>query len=151
MKKLLILLILIGVSLVLINCGGKTRLIPEYISKESYYGGGAQDYTDYSKYFYDDKSIKKFETHDKFDLVTKSNIEDIKIYFENFNIWVTNQSYYEKYDFDYQSQIKEGDYYYIVTKEGEKNGNSVYGKFDNYDVYYVDISKNTLYYIHSNN
>ncbi len=150
MNKLLILLIFIGTGLLLFGCG-EAELIPEYISKESYYGEGYQDYTDYCKYFYDEDSIQKFETHNNFTLVTESNIENIKSYFENFNGWVEHQSYYDNYDFYYQSQIKEGDYYYIVSKEGEKSGDSLYGKYDNYEVYYVDLSKCILYYIHSNN
>ncbi len=97
------------------------------------------------------KASAKFETHNNFTLVTESNIENIKSYFENFNGWVEHQSYYDNYDFYYQSQIKEGDYYYIVSKEGEKSGDSLYGKYDNYEVYYVDLSKCILYYIHSNN
>ena len=54
-----------------------------------------------------------------------------------------------EYDFlnDY---ISEGDYFYIKTKEGEKIGNSYYGKYDNYTIYFFDTDQNILYYIHSN-
>ena len=124
--------------------------LPKYDSEECYWGEGVQDYTDFCKYFYDENSVKSFETHNKFKQVTDSDIENIKSYFEDFQRWVEMENYYEKYDFEYQSQIKEGDYYCIVTKEGKKIGEGVYEKFDSYDVYYVDMSKCVLYFIHSN-
>ena len=47
-------------------------------------------------------------------------------------------------------QINSGDYFYIYTLEGKPIGQSIYGKYDNYDVYYVDIESCTVYFIHSN-
>ena len=53
------------------------------------------------------------------------------------------------YDFD-TSIITEGDYVRIETKEGEEIGDSTYGKYDNYSVYFFDRETLTLYYIHNN-
>ena len=61
-----------------------------------------------------------------------------------------NLSLARKYSFDRNVQINKGDYYYIYTLEGKPIGNSKYRKFDNYDVYYVDIETKTVYYIHAN-
>ena len=124
--------------------------LPDYLDKECHWGEGFQDYTHYCKYFYDEESVKKFETHGKFEQVTRSDIENISSYFEDFDGRAIGADFYDKYDFDYQSQIKEGDYFCIVTKEGKKAGDGVYGKFDSYDIYYVDMSECILYFIHHN-
>ena len=55
----------------------------------------------------------------------------------------------KEYDFDI-NLITEGDYVKIKTKEGKKIGNSKYGKFDDYSVYFFDVETLTLYYIHNN-
>lgn len=133
----------VGVTLMLFGCNGKMSGMPKYETKECYYGEGFQDYTDYCKYFYNESTIKKFKTHSKFKKVSNSNIEEIKSYFENFEEWVKNTDYYENYDFDYSTQVKEGDYFYIFEKAN-------YEKYGYYDVYYVDMTKQILYFIHSN-
>ena len=55
----------------------------------------------------------------------------------------------ENYAFD-KTLVDENDYVYIDTKEGEGEGAASYGRFENYSVYFIDISTNTLYYFHSN-
>ena len=61
-----------------------------------------------------------------------------------------SESRLDEYDFD-TSVINEGDYVKIVTKEGQPiNGDSTYGKYDNYSIYFFDIETLTLYYIHNN-
>ena len=127
----------------------KMKGMPKYDSSECYYSEGFQDYTDYCKYYYNKTSIKEFENHNKFKKVTEQDIKNIKSYLENFTKWVENQKYYEHYDFDL-SQIKAGDYCYINDKEGKPIGQSTYQKYENYDLYYVDMEKNILYFIHNN-
>ena len=46
--------------------------------------------------------------------------------------------------------ISEGDYVLIETKEGKPIGDSFYGKYDNYSVYFFDTDSCVLYYLHSN-
>ncbi len=53
------------------------------------------------------------------------------------------------YDFNPDS-ISEGDYVLIETKEGKPIGDSFYGKYDNYSVYFFDTDSCVLYYLHSN-
>ncbi|MDY3928393.1 MAG: hypothetical protein SOZ34_03415 [Clostridia bacterium] len=80
----------------------------------------------------------------------ENDIDNIKSYFENYEEFVSGTEFAEKYSFDKNVQINKGDYYYIYTLEGKPIGNSKYRKFDNYDVYYVDIETKTVYYIHAN-
>ncbi len=124
--------------------------LPEYFSEECYWDEGFRDYDDYCKYFYNEKTIKEFESKAEFKKVTESDIKNIKSYFENFNERVESKSYYDKYDFDYQSQIKEGDYFCIIAEPEREVIEGVFDKFYNYNVYYVDMSKGILYFIHSN-
>ena len=131
----------------LFGCDAKMLGMPKHKSKECYYGEGFRDYTDYCKYIYDEKSIAKFENHAKFKEVEETDIEFIKTHFVVFEDWIKDEEFYDKYDFDYLSQIKLGDYFYIYNK----NGNDVFSDDDiNYDVYYVDMSKCILYFIHLN-
>ena len=90
-------------------------------------------------------TIKKFETHSKFKIVTESDIEVIRGYFEDFELWAEEMYYYKNYDFDYLTQIKEGDYYYIYV---DPNYNTF--EYGYYDVYYVDMAKQILYFVHVN-
>ena len=80
-----------------------------------------------------------------FKTVDEENIENLDGYFENYEQVIQYFEYRDKYKFD-KSQIKKGDYYYIDSPEGD----SAYGKYDNYDVYYVDVEKRIMYFIHSN-
>lgn len=143
MKKIFPLILIIGVLLMLAGCDGEMSGMPKYIDKECYYDKGFQDYTDYCKYYYDEETVKEFATHPKFNKIQEADLENIRSYFANFEIWARQTDYYGKYDFDCLSQVKTDDYVYIFTKDGQD-------KFANYDVYYVDMSTNTLYFIHSN-
>ena len=122
--------------------------MPKYNSEECY-SASFQDATDYCMFSYDEDTILDFMDDSRFEEVTNSDIGRIKRYFADFSQYVVDADYYEEYDFDYALQIKEGDYYYIITKEYEIENGRTYGIYDNYHVYYVDMSRHTLYYIHS--
>lgn len=147
MKKVICLCLVMGLVLMLSGCGIETKMIgmPRYERKECHYGRGFQDYTDYCKYFYNETKIKEFETHSKFKQVSESDVEEIRGYFENFEGWVQYEEYHEQYDFDYLTQVKEGDYCYIYIKPGYETFEYGY-----YDVYYVDMAKQILYFVHVN-
>ena len=154
MKKGLIFLGLLSfILLFLTGCGEKNpkmRDMPKYDTSECYFGEGFQDHTDYCKYFYNENSIKKFETDNRFKTVIPEDIENIKSYFKRVEQFVKEYTaYHEHYDFNL-SQIKEGDYCYIDSKEGQPIGTGVYEKYDNYNVYYIDMEKQILYFIHNN-
>jgi len=131
-------------KIILMGCNGvELSNMPKYDKKECFYGDGAQDYSDYCKYFYNVDSAKEFKESRKYKKVSDSDIEDIKSYFEDFKESIKETNLYSKFDFDFESQVKCGDYFYIVSKDG-------YDKFGYYDIYYLDMSNYTLYYIHSN-
>jgi hypothetical protein len=54
-----------------------------------------------------------------------------------------------EYDFDTKCMTG-GDFVLIESKEGVSDGNIVYGKYDNYNIYYFDTDSNILYYFHNN-
>lgn len=118
--------------------------------KNIYSDGGFGDFTNYGEYILNDKSIAKLKNSKWYKQVTEDDIENIKSYFENYEESVSDTNFAANYLFNKDVQIKKGDYYYIYTLEGKPIGNSKYRKFDNYDVYYVDIETNTVYYIHTN-
>ncbi|MCL2014004.1 MAG: hypothetical protein FWG69_03340 [Oscillospiraceae bacterium] len=121
--------------------------ISGYFHKEIYMDEeGFRDVTDFCIYYYDEEAIKKFETHEKFKMVTKDDIEYIGGFFENFSEALANLKHNDKFTFDYKQQIKDGDYYFLIIKDP----NEIYGEYHDYDIYYVDMEKHTLYFIHSN-
>lgn len=125
--------------------------LPGYSSSEYYTTGGFQDYTDYAKYTYDSLSQEDIIATGYFVTMTEADIPNILSYIENFEGWVeiVGGEVEENYDFD-KSILSEGDFFYIKTKEGEPIGQSTYGKFDNYSIYFLDVESSVLYYFHSN-
>jgi hypothetical protein len=123
--------------------------VPEgYMDKEEHFDkNGFQDYTDYCKYYYD--SAEAFESNAFYEPVTDDDIENIRSYFMNFRFWMMGSDRLNEYDFN-SFCITSGDYVRIITKEGQPIGDTRYGKFDNYTVYFFDTDTCTLYYIHGN-
>lgn len=85
-----------------------------------------------------------------------ADVENVLSYIENYEGWIEASARAEEgselvgnYNFD-KSIIDGNDYIYIKTKEGEPIGNRVYGKFENYSIYFFDVDTNTLYYFHNN-
>lgn len=119
-----------------------------YIDKVEYYDNeGLSDHTDYAKYIYKSKEVVL--KNKEYKKVKQEDIQNIIGYFENFAGWMTTLERLNEYDFD-TNAISEGDYIKIITKEGQKIGDSKYDKYDNYSIYFFDIETLTLYYIHSN-
>lgn len=144
--------VIIALMLILCACSNifETKIpIPKYDSKETHFGEGFQDYTDYSKYFYNKDSEIKFQKSKYFSIVKDNDINKIKRYILDFEDFVKYEKYYDKYDFNFE-QIKAGDYFAIRTKEGQPIGNATYGKYDDYDVFYYDKEKCILYVFHNN-
>lgn len=122
--------------------------MPWHESSEIYYSDGFMDFSIYGKYTYNSKSVKQFNSHTKFKKMTEQDIENIEGYVENFEYWLEEDPLSEHYDFKW-SQIKTNDYYYIINEEEATGGKDGYGKYHNYDVYYVDMEKCVMYYLHS--
>ena len=121
------------------------RSLPKCEDQVEYVDGGFDDFTKYGEFYYNEENIRKFKENRFFKTVDKENIENLDGYFENYEQVIQHFEHKDKYKFD-KSQIKKGDYYYIDSPEGD----SAYGKYDNYDVYYVDVEKRIMYFIHSN-
>lgn len=147
MKRILTFILVFMMTLILSACTFGQRVPKGYINAEEHFDTeGFQDYTDYCKYYYQDKSA--VEKDARYNRVSKADIAAISNYFAHF--WssaATNVA--NAYDFNPDS-ISEGDYVLIETKEGKPIGDSFYGKYDNYSVYFFDTDSCVLYYIHSN-
>lgn len=114
-------------------------------SKSAYSSGGFQDYTDYSEYHFNDRTIEKFKDSKWYTQVTDEDVDYIKSYFENFERWLDHCWYADNYSFDKDEQINAGDYFRIYNRYDAEEK-----KYYNYDVYYVDLETNTVYFIHNN-
>ena len=148
MKKICLLLIILMFAMT--GCSQSKMVgIPDgYIDKEEYYDkDGFQDYTDYAKYVYDSKDV--IISNEDYKKLKQDDIQNIVGYFEDFSVLMESADRLSEFDFDI-SNINEGDYIKIKTKEGQKIGNGKYGKYDNYSVYFFDVESLTLYYIHNN-
>lgn len=133
------------------GCSNEKPFLAGYSKSEEHHGGAFVDFTDYCKYYYDVESVKAFAERDDFQIVTDSDIEEIRGYFDNIESWVEEEDFADQYDFDAQTQIKVGDYFRIETKEGQPIGQTGrYDKYDSYNVYYVDMEKCIVYFVHSN-
>ena len=117
------------------------KSLPQYSDKAEYCEGSFGDFTEYSEYYYMSDKISEFQNNGYFKKVTEDDAEYIKGYFEHFENNLDFFEYKDKYNF-HTSQIKENDYFYINNKSDME--------FGNYDVYYVDTSKNIMYFIHFN-
>ena len=114
-------------------------------SKHAYSSGGFQDYTDYGEYHFNNATIEKFKDSKWYTQVADKDVEYIKSYFEEFEGCLGYCWYADSYSFDKDKQINAGDYFRIYNRYDEPGE-----KYYNYDVYYVDLETNTVYFIHKN-
>ena len=114
------------------------RNLPKYTDKIEYIDGGFGDFTEYKEFFYEKNVVSEFDNNKYFKKVDENDIATINGYFEHFEKSLQFFQHKENYEF-HKSQIKENDYFYIESKESYI-----------YDVYYVDMEKCIMYYIHSN-
>ncbi len=150
LKKILIiitLILLLKISITYIASDNSGEFSPynnlcnALCDRKSYYTSGSfRDYTDYCEYYFNSHSVQNYIKNSECKIVTQYDIENIKNYFDNFEEWLKWCDYKDKYTFDKDTQIKEGDYFYIDAPSG----------YGNYNVYYVDIEKNIVYFIHNN-
>lgn len=108
---------------------------------------GFQDYTDFCVYYYD--TADALETDAAYTVVTEADVERLKGYFSDFEQWMEVEDRLDEYTFD-ENCISVGDRCFVRTKEGQPIGDSVYGKYDDYTVYFFDTDSNSLFYIHNN-
>ena len=145
MKKVIILLLVIFLA----GCSYSRGDIPKgfYDGQISSKSIGFDDYIEYGKYMY--KSKDKVLKDSEYKKISEEETGNIIEYFIDFENAIESLDAINEYDFD-KSMINYGAYVKIVTKEGKSIGNSTYGKYDNYSIYFFDIETLTLYYIHTN-
>lgn len=147
MKKIFFSVLCISVLLL---CGCNERgVLKGYIGMKGFSTESFGDYIDYSRYSYTKKGETRFKESELYSEVTSKDIDNIISYFNNFRKIAEDIDRADDFDFD-NSFITEGDYFFIETKEGEKIGDTVYEKFDNYSVYIYDCETDILFYIHIN-
>ncbi len=147
MKRIAVFILFVFLAFCLYGCSIDPNIPNGYTGKEEHFDkDGFQDYSDYCKYFYKDATA--FENNPNYHKVTAPDIAVIKGYFDDFKQFMGGDRAGE-YDFDTKC-ITIGDFVLINTKEGVTEGNIVYQKYDNYNVYYFDTDSNVLYYIHNN-
>lgn len=148
---IIILIATVGIWILIRNYDryGIYFFLPVSDEKNVYVNNGFGDSAEYIEYHYNNKTINKILSNNFLEEVTEDNMEIISAYFENYKSRIESLDFKDHYSFDL-SQIKCGDYYFIYTLEGEPIGQSIYERYDNYDVYYVDMEKCIMYYIHSN-
>lgn len=121
------------------------EFLPQYETREFYTSGGFQDYTDYAKYTFGEKTLK-LEAHPNLRPVTREDIPEMEAYLENFEGWVENSPEFPKESYDFQwDWLTEGDYFYLCSRYEEPEK-----KFWSYNVYYFRQENQTLYYFHNN-
>ncbi len=108
-----------------------------------------QDFTDYCKYYYDKEFDEKFASISEYKVIQEEDVSNVVGYFDNFKDVMKDLNRSKEYDFD-TNNLDAGDFVYISTKEGRPIGDSNYGKYDDYTVYFYDLTSHTLYYIHFN-
>lgn len=125
-------------------CNATGQLFITGYTKSECYSDGFIDYIDYEKYHYNIKTIQQYAHDSNFSPVTEEDIPSIKSYFKDFEKWLDSDvPFSPKYDFRADQQIKTGDFFRIESKEAMP-------KFYSYNVYYVDIKTQILYFIHAN-
>ncbi|HNX14435.1 MAG TPA: hypothetical protein PK854_07110 [Oscillospiraceae bacterium] len=151
MKRLLSIVALFLFLSILSGCTTDKAIAKGYIEKYEYFDpDGIQDFTDYCKYIYQEDADDTFKKSTLYREMSQEDVSRIAGYFDNFAGWAKAAEHLQgKYDFD-PSLISAGDYYDIQTKEGTPVGDSAYGMYDDYSVYYYDTETHTLFYIHNN-
>ena len=149
MKRTIGMVLLFAVTLAFFGCSDSVlNSLPDYESRAFYTTDGIQDYTDYGKYTYRSVTAQDLEDSGYFSPLTDSDIEEILLYIEDFEVCVSSVGgELEKYyDFD-KALVSKGDYFYFKTKPIDDKPE---GKFADYTLYYFHIQTQTLYYFHNN-
>lgn len=115
------------------------EIIGGYNYKEEFYDSqGWQDFTDYCKYYYDSNADEKFKESDNYKKVENVDVSSIIEYFNvtERSMEMLNRSV--EYDFD-ANVIDNQDYVYIKNND-----------LKNFSIYFYDMQRHILYYIHRN-
>ena len=121
-------------------------VIKGYFKSEKYGDKyGFQHYLEYYKYYYEPK--KDVDFYKLYDKVNKENINEIKLYYNNFKERMSKQNRLEEYDFN-DNIIDENDYFILFDKNNRDFGKN-YAKFYYYTLHFYDTSSHILYVLYS--
>ncbi len=113
MKRIITFILVFMMTLILSACAFGQKVPKGYINAEEHFDTeGFQDYTDYCKYYYQDKSA--VEKDARYSRVSKADIAAISNYFAHFRSSAATDVA-NAYDFNPDS-ISEGDYVLIFTE-----------------------------------
>ncbi len=139
------LLLLVFAILFLYYLLSDRNVIKGYFKSETYGDKyGFQHYLEYYKYYYEPKEDADF--YKLYDKVNKENINEIKLYYNNFKERMDKQNRLEEYDFN-DNIIDENDYFILFDKNNRDFGKN-YAKFYYYTLYFYDTSLHILYVLH---
>lgn len=117
--------------------------LPRCVEQVRFTDGGFGDFIDYHAYYYSTENMSKFASNPYLQRVEAGDLEQLRDYFSHYEQALACCDFKDWYAFDKDVQIKTGDYFYI----NHQNEMLQYG---NYDVYYADMQKRVLYFIHFN-
>ena len=105
------------------------------------------DWTDFCWYQYDSADNRSLP--EDYQQVKEDDIISIKSYFENTRIQLEGACRLDEYKF-VPACINEDDVWLLFTSEGQPRGDSVYEKYDDYNLYFFDKESSRLYYLNNN-
>ncbi len=121
--------------------------LPDYSDKVFYEGGSGRGFTDYGKYFYNEKI--DFKDNKYFKRVTEEDILSLKEYEKVYREFANKEYFKEDYDFSVHLADTE-DYIYIANKDNKESYGIYKNVLDAFDIYYFDVQSGILYFMHSN-
>ena len=143
---LIILIILVFTIIFLDYLLSDSNVIKGYFKSETYGDKyGFQHYLEYYKYYYEPK--KDVDFYKLYDKVNKENINEIKLYYNNFKERMDKQNRLQEYDFN-ENIIDESDYFILFDKNNRNFGKN-YAKYYYYTLYFYDTSSHILYVLQS--
>ncbi len=143
---LIILIILVFTIIFLDYLLSDSNVIKGYFKSETYGDKyGFQHYLEYYKYYYEPK--KDVDFYKLYDKVNKENINEIKLYYNNFKERMDKQNRLQEYDFN-ENIIDESDYFILFDKNNRNFGKN-YAKYYYYTLYFYDTSSHILYVLYN--
>ena len=138
----LIIILLILAILFLNYLLSDTNIIKGYFKSEVYGDKyGFQHYLEYEKYYYKADKDANFDTI--YNKVNNEDIDEIKLYYNNFKERMNKQNRIDEYDFN-DNIIDTNDYFILFDKNNRDFGKK-YEKFYYYTLYFYDTSSHILY------
>ena len=151
MKKLKIIIsisvIILIVAILFLNYLLSDRDVIKGYFKSEKYGDkyGFQHYLEYYKYYYKKEKDKEFDM--QYNKVKNEDIDEIKLYYNDFKERMEKQNRLEEFDFDISS-IDENDYFILYDRNNRDFGD-YYAKFYYYTLHFYDTSSHILYVLYS--